>query len=103
MSWAWACLGFANKGNFDVESRVCHRHPMPPLSISGVEFRTGHQAKAKAHYEALSVILSPTCRMFNDTLPDRVQITTPLTVSGPTVVRKGLLEQLIRTRSNGKV
>ena len=53
--------------------------------------------------EAFPVILSPTCRMFNDTLPDRVQITTPLTVSGPTVVRKGLLEQLIRTRSNGKV
>ena len=53
--------------------------------------------------EALSVILSQTCRTFNDTFPDRGQTTTPLTVSGPTVVRKGLLEQLIRTRSNGKV
>ena len=53
--------------------------------------------------EALSVILSQTCRTFNETFPDRVQTTTPLTVSGPTVVRKGSLEQLIRTRSNGKV
>ena len=44
-----------------------------------------------------------TCRMFNDTFPDRVQTTTPLTVSGPTVVRKGLLEQLIRTRNDSKV
>ena len=53
--------------------------------------------------EALSVILSPTCRMFNDTFPDRVQTTTSLTVSGPTVVRKGLPEHLNRPRNDSKV
>ena len=53
--------------------------------------------------EALSVILSQTCRMFNDTFPDRVQTTTSLTVSGPTVVRKGLPEHLSRPRNDGKV
>ena len=53
--------------------------------------------------EALPVILSQTCRMFNDTFPDRVQTTTSLTVSGPTVVRKGLPEHLSRSRNNRKV
>ena len=53
--------------------------------------------------EAFSVILSPTCRMFNDTFPDRVQTTTSLTVSGPTVVRKGLPEHLNRPRNDSKV
>ena len=53
--------------------------------------------------EAFSVILSPTCRMFNDTFPDRVQTTTSLTVSGPTVVRKGLPEHLNRPRNASKV
>ena len=53
--------------------------------------------------EALPVILSQTCRMFNDTFPDRVQTTTSLTVSGPTVVRKGLPEHLNRPRNDSKV
>ena len=44
-----------------------------------------------------------TCRMFNDTFSDRVQTTTSLTVSGPTVVRKDLSEHLSRPRNDGKV
>ena len=41
--------------------------------------------------------------MFNDTFPDRVQTTTSLTVSGPTVVRKDLPEHLNRPRNDSKV
>ena len=39
----------------------------------------------------------------NDTFPDRVQTTTSLTVSGPTVVRKGLSEHSGRPRNDGRV
>ena len=53
--------------------------------------------------EALSVILSQTWRCRSRLKMDRGQTMTSLTVSGPTVVRKGLPEHLNRPRNDSKV